>query len=226
MRKRNQAKPEYIASDGTTLPGVTTILGVIEKPGLHGYFYNQGRAGWKMYGDSEQAADIGTIAHGMIEADIKGEKLDLTEYPPGYISKAENCLVAWWDWRKANEVQVIHSELKIMDERMGFGGTLDLVAQTKNGLTLIDIKTSKAIYDENIIQVAAYDHLWQVLETKAFEHGEDNTISSFQQHIILRLDKVDGIFEPRPIPYRKIQAGWKVFLGALEVYKGMKELKG
>jgi hypothetical protein len=215
--KRNRAHQKYVCQEGPyagqEVPGVTTVLNILNKPALVPWAWGLGMKGLDYRKVRDQAADIGTIAHSMIEADIRGEAFDPSEYAPADVAKAEVSYIAWLDWRKANIVDVLHSELQMVSEEYGFGGTIDCIARHNGDVWLVDVKTGKAVYDEMIAQVAAY----QVMYGDRFGHIG-------QVHII-RLDKEDGIFTDHQIPERKLVAGWDLFLHALGCYRALRELK-
>lgn len=214
MATRTKAHQQYICQDGPfasqEVPGVTTVLGILNKPALVPWAWGLGMKGLDYRKVRDQAADIGSIAHLMIEADIKGETFDPSEYAPADVSKAENSYLAWLDWRKGNIVDILHSELQLVDDQMGFGGTIDCIAQHNGECWLIDVKTGKAVYDEMIAQVAAYQYLYK---------------QPLAQVHIIRLDKEDGSFADHQISQRKLLAGWDLFVGALRCYRALKELK-
>src|SRR5216683_7786479 len=67
-------KAGYFLKDGSKVPGTTTIIGRFkDSGGLMFWAFEQGKSGKaRLYDDAEKAADIGTCAHAMVEARIKG----------------------------------------------------------------------------------------------------------------------------------------------------------
>lgn len=57
------------------------------------------------------------------------------------------------DWEKGKKIKYIASELPLISEKHRFGGMLDIYAAINDKLTLLDLKTCKAIYDEMKTQV-------------------------------------------------------------------------
>ena len=86
---------------------------------------------------------------------------------------------------------------------MRFGGQPDLLARIDGVLTLLDIKTSKAVWPEVWYQLAGYDLLLE-------EHGHD--CGAFQ---ILRLGQ-DGSVED-PVRYN-LDTEQEIFLNLLDIY--------
>ena len=85
-------------------------------------------------------------------------------------------------------------EKKIYSKKYNYAGTLDLICTTKksNELTLIDWKTSKAIYDNYIYQPMAYKF--------AFEEETGEKIKSMK---IIRIPKNGGNIEIKDIKWNK-----------------------
>jgi len=165
--EKTRAHQSYKLADGTRVPGVTTVLGVVNKPALLSWAWEQGKAGLDFRKSRDAAADVGTLAHWMIECHLKGQEPDLSEFSPKDVEKAENAVIKFLSWWDGAEFRVIGTELKLVSEINRFGGTLDIVAEDKDGnVAIIDLKTSKAIYTEHWRQVAAYadvfgQHNWR-----------------------------------------------------------------
>ena len=61
------------------------------------------------------------------------------------------------DWMTDHEVRHIGNELLVYSPTWRYGGTLDFLGTMGDGRTiLVDFKSGKGVYDEHIIQVAAY----------------------------------------------------------------------
>ena len=199
--------------NGVEYPAVTTILGQLEKPALTYWAANcavdyiQGNldnlvnpsgphireniltnARTAFKDASTEAKDIGSHVHNMIEAYIKNKKV-----PEDVHDKAETGFLAFLEWEKLNRVEWLESELTLISELHGYGGTCDAVAMVNGTKYLIDFKTAKGFYPEYDTQAAAY---LQAL----LEEGRHPTCS----HIgILRLDKETGIPE-----FKDVTQGW------------------
>lgn len=205
----------YFDSQGNRLPGVTTVLNAWggNKGALMYWSWNLGMQGIDYKKVSQEAADIGTIAHEMVEADMHGKILDTSKYPPDLVDKAENAFIAFLDWKKLVDYQVVATEISLIDEELGYAGTLDHVL-IKGKLAMADLKTSKAVYGEYWAQVASYGHLWNKAHPdKPIEGG----------YYILQIGKEDGSFSyHHKINIDKYFEFFKYLLGA---YKIAKELK-
>jgi hypothetical protein len=159
--KRSKVHTRYYSKDGTMLPGVTTVLGVLNKPALVPWANNLGLAGVSVREYVDALAAIGSLAHDMILAHHKNIKFQPDGHPADLIDKAENCLLSYFEWEKGHKIEPILCEAALVSERYGYGGTLDLFANVDGVRTIVDYKSGKAIYPEHVYQVAAYR---QVLE--------------------------------------------------------------
>jgi len=65
------------------------------------------------------------------------------------------------EWWEQTNLKVYKQEIPLVSEKHRFGGTPDWILETSKGLAIGDIKTSKAIYADHLVQVAAYKTLWE-----------------------------------------------------------------
>ena len=156
--RKAKAHTIYKTSRGR-VPGVTTITGVLNKPALVPWANKLGLQGIEVGKYVDDLADIGTLAHYMIECHINSKiqkedvKPDLSDYSANQISSAETSFLKFLDWEKKNEVSYIASEMKLVSEKHQFGGQIDIYAEVNGKKTLIDIKTCKAIFSDHFHQV-------------------------------------------------------------------------
>jgi hypothetical protein len=66
------------------------------------------------------------------------------------------------EWEKGQELKPILTEAELIDEMIGYGGTVDLYAELNGEPTLIDFKTSSGIYKDMFLQLAAYKNLLEI----------------------------------------------------------------
>lgn len=162
--------------NGVTYPSVTTILGQLDKPALKNWAANcavefieehideiqnprgphtiadiLGRARTAFTAVSSAAKSIGTEVHRMIEEYI------MTGKDPKQTSEAAaNSFLGFLEWESKNNVRWLASEITLFHEHIGYAGTADARAVINDHEYIIDFKTSKSIYDEYRIQLAAY----------------------------------------------------------------------
>ncbi len=199
-----------INGSGDLLPGVTTILGAtIPKPYLVPWAAKEAANRIKVHlseyavnrpltvdeidrlveeGRKEHekkrddAADVGTRAHHAIDSYINGDKVELTD-------DIRPAVEAFHKWQDSNPFRLVMGDTKVASPFFRFGGSLDILGESKDGLGIIDLKTSNQISWEYALQVAAY----AVAFTETF--GEE-----IKWAMVLRVGKKDPPeFEARPI---------------------------
>jgi len=190
----------YKTSDGKRVPGVTTILGVLDKPALKYWANKIGLAGIDMRSYVDEKADIGTCAHYLIESDVKELEPELYEYSQFVVDQAENGYLKWLDWKKNKDFKLIGSEMQLVSEQYRFGGTVDIYAEINGVKTLLDIKTSESgIYPEMKTQVAGGYRLlleengYSVDEVKILRIGRDES-EGFEETTVYNWDAHEKVF--------------------------------
>jgi hypothetical protein len=195
----------YRLTDGSKVVGVTTLIGAfVPKPALYRWYYKQGCEGKDPFKMLDQAGTIGTIAHYLIECHLKRIKPELADYSKNDIEKAENAFVAYLEFEKQNNIEVIANELQLASEKYLYGGTCDLIAKVNGITTLMDFKTSSGLWPDMRIQLAAYKNL-------LIEHGYD-----IQQVHLLRIDKETGEFHHHKL--ENLDSEWELFKLFLQAY--------
>lgn len=154
--QRVRAHTRYQLADGTPVPGVTTILGVLNKPGLVPWANKLGLQGIDTRKYVDKLASIGTLAHHLVQCRLSGTTPELAAYSAEEQERAENSLRSYLAWEARQQLVPVACELRLVSERHRFGGTVDLIATLDGIPTLVDFKTSAALYPEHLHQVAAY----------------------------------------------------------------------
>jgi len=212
IKQKSKAHIVYKTADGKRVPGTTTITGLLAKPFLIPWANKLGLEGIDSTKYRDEAAEVGTLAHKMIECYLSGEALDEKEYSATDWDLAINAVLKFYEWEKQNDIRVVESELPLVSEINLYGGTIDCICELDGKLVMLDFKTSKAIYDENFVQLAAYREL-------AKEHGYD-----IEECRVLRIgrDETEG-FEERVI--KDTAKYYSIFRHLLGIYNLKKELK-
>lgn len=146
----------YFNSQGVKLPSVTTIVG-LAKPDLSWWHNRQGLMGVDTTVYVQRTADIGTIVHARIEAELRGMVLDESNLDPEIAEISKHGYVRFMNWWNDQDLDMRTTEQRMVSEKMQVGGTLDLVAERRiapGHLLLIDIKSSAAVRRTMKIQVA------------------------------------------------------------------------
>lgn len=119
--------------------------------------------------DMGNKADRGTIVHAAVEAYVAGKALDKKEVEER-LEEARVDKVLWtgalsmvqgvYAFLQDTEPEIYWSEATVYSREHGYAGTADLIARLHVGSgrvpVVIDVKTSKRIYDEVGLQLAAY----------------------------------------------------------------------
>lgn len=170
----------------------------------------------------EVAMEIGTLVHARIEAEMRrelGQDVPLIEIPTDEIvdgrkvpHPARTAYEAYCAWRKANEVRPVALELRVYSRQFMFAGTTDFVGRVADVLTVADWKTSKAVYAEYRIQIAAYRH--------ALVEMQDELKTAVVGGLVLRFPKeaADG-FEAHDVPVSEQDELMADFLAAKHLYE-------
>jgi len=213
---KNKAHIVYRLSDGTRVPGVTTITSELgwSKETLCRWHNRMGLNGIDTSKYVDEKANIGTLAHAFCTNDLLGKTTDTYEYSQLQIDQAENSYLKFLAWKKSKSIDVVLVEKPLVSELHRYGGTLDILAEVDGILELIDLKTGSGIYPEHFVQVGG--GYWQL----AFENGY-----SPQRARILNIPRTkDEKFDEEFIP--NIDACILIFFNCLETYYAKKYLKG
>jgi len=211
MPSKTKAHQVYKLSDGTRVKGVTTIINTNlgwNKQALIMWARKLAMAGQDPMKVRDQAADIGTVAHYLIECDLKHQTPELNQYAQCDINKAETCYLAYLEWKKAHDIEPLFIEYQLVSEKFGYGGTLDFVGNIDQKIAIMDYKTGTGVYDEAKIQAAAYQQLWE--ENNPADKGQVG-------YWLLHLGKEDGEFAP--YQWNDLSRYWAIFYHLLEIDK-------
>lgn len=162
---------------------------------------------------SEKAMDIGNITHHWVEEYLlKGEEA-LFNLPAN--PEAAKSSVAASTWLRQQSFRPTKIEMKLYSRKHRFAGTMDAggsgVVWVNNRKAIVDWKTSKAIYDEHRLQLAAYNVAY-----------EEMTGEEIDERWLVRLGKDDGEFEAECYPRETLARDFNAFLLAKQLFEHMK----
>lgn len=205
----------YKNSKGEKLPSVTTVLSVISKPQLFYWGVKLAKEGICPIEYTKETAKIGSLVHALAENFTSKTPIEWDKYTKEEIKKACTISKRFFEFVSfQEEFEPILSEGVFASDKFGYGGTLDLLCHLNGKITLLDYKTSSAIYGEMIAQTAAYKRL-------AEEQGY-----KIKQVIILRFGREESEgYEYREISKKELKYGLKMFDCALKLYKSKKEFE-
>jgi len=168
------------------------------------------------YNTRDDAAAVGSCAHDMIEAYYRGgdaqEPLQALSEP--LRAKAQRAFDSFREWTDLTRLEPVAMEIPLVSESMRFGGTFDLLARHPDGrLVILDWKSSKGLYAEVPIQLAAYRTLLR-------EHGDDA-----QDAHALRISKAGTSFDHRWYSLEMLDAAEQVFRACLDLHHANAALK-
>lgn len=233
------------ADTGAVVPGVTTVMRVLDKPALIEWATKlQTQAdiaaaqGWLRNGAGsiedailavkrahaqarDKAADAGTQAHALIEHASK-LMLGIPSEKPDASDDAMYIFAGWQEWAAEVGYKPLAVESRVYSKRRNYAGTLDAVAELPglalSGPAICDWKSGRDLYDEHHMQSVAYR---RALSEMTEGIGADAPMSMLPGVVVI-LPKTAGPIKHYEIPHT--EATWQAFLGALAVYQWKQEL--
>lgn len=179
------------------LTGVTTFLKIIDKPALINWAVRI-TLGFirehidKLAEDTDTvlslakdeankqkdiAGEIGSAVHKWVEQHIKGENPEMPENDNVLIG-----VMSFIDWATKHKVNFVESERIVYSRTFNFIGTADFIIEIDGKKYLGDIKTGNDIYEEVLLQTAAY--------VQAYEEETGENIAG---RVILRISKENKV---------------------------------
>jgi hypothetical protein len=213
VTKKSKGHTIYKTKAGKRAVGVSTVVGVMDKSrALVPWANRLGLQGIDCAKYTDEMATIGTLAHYMIECWLTGQKCALEDYTSNQIEAAKKSFFKFSEWIKAKGLKLTDfavSEGQLVSEKYEFGGTVDIMGMVNGVPTLIDIKTSKAVYSEHLTQVAG-----------GYKILCDENGYGVKNVIILRVGRSEEEgFEERTVSEGEIGLHIKRFLICLDLYR-------
>ena len=221
--------------DGEWVPGVTTILGVLDKPGLKKWaastvaeyvadnrqtvegLYAAGRGPmvamlketpWQRRDD---AGARGTKFHDFAERIMRGEEV---EVPDPLVPLVEHALQFMEDY----QIEPVLNEVPVASREHQYAGKLDLIAGSSLGMAIFDWKSSKRIYPSTALQLVAYARAEFYAAPDGTEHPLPQVEAAYGVHV--RADSYDVI------PLRHDDQAWADWLTVRAAYAANKRIEG
>jgi len=171
-------------------------------------------------GSSGGAIEIGNETHRWIEEAVNTFLEDEGKFGddnlPAMPKDPEplNSVNAFLEWVGDHEIKFEKSEQRVYNRYDRYAGTVDCIGTVNGVRSVIDWKTSKGIYPEYHLQVAAYAQAW-----------EDMSGDQVDQTLVLRLDKATGRYQCGYQSRREWVENYGLFLSALNLHQGLRRLR-
>jgi hypothetical protein len=252
---------------GRVVPGVTTVLKKLDKPGIlqwavdntsayavanidalmnrteeQGYGFL--RWYWKrdpLSGDEtdirnysngvlSDAAELGTLMHDWIAAEHDELPYPDVSLAPQYFWE----MVAEWDkWKSEHDVKPILTETTFWSEEYGYAGTADGLWEVDGVNMLIDVKTSRNVWDEHFMQLSALG----ACDTMLIESDKSwvvREIPGFSKYALLHIRPTDTDKHGAPmnafcrlelVDMEEVPLHFEAFLGLLAVSEAQNRVR-
>jgi hypothetical protein len=210
---KDKAHQQYRLKDGTLVPGITTVCGILDKPALIYWAWNLGMQKLDYRKVRDRAADVGTLAHYMIEQHWKRQEVDLTDFTQKNIEMASLAFQGYLTWERGHDLEILAAEVQLVSEEHWYGGTLDFFGKIDGDYAIIDYKTSKAVYREHKLQLGAGSLL--------IKENKDIQVTSVHS---LLINKEDGSFSHHVFNQEQIKSFEKTFIILAKAYHSLKEI--
>lgn len=126
---------------------------------------------WLRYHDLQESEEVKDEESGRYSTIVHFEKvyflgedgqeylIDLSKERP----EVQAACAAFHHWWCSQELEMVATEQFLADLEFGVAGTVDCVVRAADGaLCILDWKTSSAVYETHLLQVAAYARLWSL----------------------------------------------------------------
>lgn len=169
--RRNHGGGHSYLLDGEKVPGVTTVIGALDKPALINWAARQAaelavndwdrlatlpiaarlqELQWAHRATNRKAATRGTRIHTFGEHLAHGREVNVPDELRGPVEAYARFLDLWGIESTAIEVPVCHTEYR-------YAGTADgFVTSPRLGPILLDVKTGSGVFPEVALQLSAY----------------------------------------------------------------------
>ncbi|GAI11293.1 unnamed protein product [marine sediment metagenome] len=139
--------------DGVKFPRVTRIKSIISNPGLVNWRLTVGRK--KANEIMKVRGEFGSRAHKLIQLTLAGRDVNININD----NEMRKTIELFYDFLDEHDIRVKLLEQRLwfkLTEKYKYAGTADFIGYVDGKLMLLDWKTSKAIYPDMWLQLAAY----------------------------------------------------------------------
>jgi len=140
---------------GKKIPTTTQVIGRFKNAtGLIIWSNQLGLQGLNYFDELKKAGNTGTALHDLAELYILKKYYELPDDPI-----AIHCFQQFVEWWDSIDCEVIWTEKKYTSKKLNIGGCPDLLIKKDGKYILVDLKTSKAVYSDMLIQLSCYAEL-------------------------------------------------------------------
>ena len=210
MSKFSLHGTKYINEEGKRVPSVTTIISQHlgwNKNALLAWTKRMMLGGQDSDKVLSEAGDIGTLLHLLIEGHQQGFDVDTKDYSYNQEKAAMKAFAGYLQWYEKRKFKSLRNELVLVNEELQVGGTIDSIGKMGDDLVVVDWKTSKYLYAENKLQLAAYTYMFEQAQPKA----------NVAYGLVMRFGKDDGKFHQHVIKREKLETGIEIFKALVKI---------
>lgn len=150
----NEEAHKYLV-DGSRVANVTTILGCVDKSGpLMAWAVRETKEGRDYRETRDTAATRGTSVHDALEVLARDNTPPLLDQFPDEDRGYVQALARWWIDHRPSP---IHVEQLVASVKHRYAGKLDLVCEIQGIPHMVDLKTSRRVYETHHLQLAGYE---------------------------------------------------------------------
>tara|TARA_R100000808_G_scaffold6488_1_gene19245 strand:- start:2607 stop:3260 length:654 start_codon:yes stop_codon:yes gene_type:complete len=201
---------KYINKDGKRVPSVTTIISQQlgwNKQALIGWTKRMMLGGQDSDKVLDEASQIGTLLHLLIEAHQQGFDVDTKDFSYNQEKAAMKAYAGYLEWYQKKNFKSLKNEVVLVNEELQVGGTIDSIGKMGDDLVVVDWKTSKYLYAENKLQLAAYTYMFEQAQPKA----------NVAYGLVMRFGKDDGKFHQHVVKREKLETGIEIFKALIKI---------
>tara|TARA_B100001250_G_C19457870_1_gene638861 strand:+ start:65 stop:718 length:654 start_codon:yes stop_codon:yes gene_type:complete len=201
---------KYINKEGEKVPSVTTII--TQHLGWNKQILINWTKRMMLNGQDTdkilaEASAIGTLLHLLIEGFFRGLDIDTKDYSYNQEKAAMKAFAGFMQWHDRVNFKALGNEVLLVNEELQIGGTIDCIAKVEDELVIVDWKTSKYLYPENKLQLAAYTYMYEQAQPKA----------KIAYGLVMRFSKEDGKYHRHVIKREKLDTGIEVFKALVKI---------
>lgn len=158
----------------------------------------------------DEAAVRGTEVHALGERLVHGDEVEVPEHLAGHVDGYVKWLDAW-------QPEPIWTERPVASRRWLYAGTFDLIAKMVGQTWLLDIKTSRGVYGDTSLQLAAYANAEFLLD----DDGNEQPLPPIDRLGVIHVTATGTELYPVADP----EAAWKDALHVFWVAKATDRIK-